>query len=379
MPELARGRRRRRAARRGRCSWTTLRPVRDDARRASACAAARRWRGSGRAPGRRARRARACAGARRRRRLRDGRVLEPLRARGLVGVLARALDRLPGALVRGAHAAPRDLRARARAAGPRRARPRGAAATRSRGCAQETGSARVSRRQPAARARAARSGARAQRADASAVGHPRAPPGRAPAAARPTSSATSSYAAAVPRARSSRRELELGFGFDADAQGRGRRAARFELGGGVGLRGRIDRVDVAPRGEAVVYDYKSSTAPPRRQVGGRGQAAGGPVHARRRASCSGCAVVGGLYQPLAAPTCARAGLLDARTPCSSSCVNGDAREHGEAAGAARRRRSRWRARPPPRRARGRARGAARRPAPRQAAAASYPTICRCER
>jgi RecB family exonuclease len=47
------------------------------------------------------------------------------------------------------------------------------------------------------------------------------------------------------------RWLELGFGFD-DEEGS---LPALDLGGGVMLRGRIDRIDVTPGGEAVVYDY----------------------------------------------------------------------------------------------------------------------------
>ncbi|HYB23234.1 MAG TPA: PD-(D/E)XK nuclease family protein, partial [Solirubrobacteraceae bacterium] len=56
--------------------------------------------------------------------------------------------------------------------------------------------------------------------------------------------------------------LELGFGFTEDDQrGQGSELPAFDLGDGVLLRGRIDRVDVSAAGEAVVYDYKGSRAP----------------------------------------------------------------------------------------------------------------------
>ena len=48
------------------------------------------------------------------------------------------------------------------------------------------------------------------------------------------------------------------FGFEGDVE----TPPPFELGEGVLLRGRIDRVDVGVGGEAVVYDYKSRSAPP---------------------------------------------------------------------------------------------------------------------
>ncbi len=56
--------------------------------------------------------------------------------------------------------------------------------------------------------------------------------------------------------------LELGFGFPEDSPS----LPPLDLGGGLRLRGRIDRVDVAVGGDgvggAVVYDYKGSFAPP---------------------------------------------------------------------------------------------------------------------
>ena len=56
--------------------------------------------------------------------------------------------------------------------------------------------------------------------------------------------------------------LELGFGFAAgDERGEASELPALELGGGVRLRGRIDRVDVGAHGEAVVYDYKGGRAP----------------------------------------------------------------------------------------------------------------------
>ena len=59
------------------------------------------------------------------------------------------------------------------------------------------------------------------------------------------------------------RYLELGFGFgekDQDPTHLGLPA--LDLGEGLRLRGRIDRVDVTPGGaQAVVYDYKGRNAP----------------------------------------------------------------------------------------------------------------------
>ena len=58
------------------------------------------------------------------------------------------------------------------------------------------------------------------------------------------------------------RELELGFGFEeGDERGEASELPALQLGGGVRLRGRIDRVDVDEAGNAVVYDYKGKDAP----------------------------------------------------------------------------------------------------------------------
>ena len=53
-------------------------------------------------------------------------------------------------------------------------------------------------------------------------------------------------------------ELELGFGFTGeDEHSEASELPAFELGGGVLMRGRIDRIDVEPGGDAVVIDYKA--------------------------------------------------------------------------------------------------------------------------
>jgi hypothetical protein len=58
-------------------------------------------------------------------------------------------------------------------------------------------------------------------------------------------------------------ELEVGFGFEPeDERGEGATLPALELGDGARMRGRIDRVDLAPSGDAVVIDYKSGYATP---------------------------------------------------------------------------------------------------------------------
>ncbi len=58
-------------------------------------------------------------------------------------------------------------------------------------------------------------------------------------------------------------ELEVGFGFEPDDErAEGATLPALELGDGARMRGRIDRVDLAPSGDAVVIDYKSGFATP---------------------------------------------------------------------------------------------------------------------
>ena len=88
--------------------------------------------------------------------------------------------------------------------------------------------------------------------------------------------------------------LERSFGFEGDE------LAALDLGGGVRVRGRIDRVDVGGDGRAVVYDYKRS--------GGRGASAGEKWLTRRSVQVAiymravrdllGLEVAGGFYQPV---------------------------------------------------------------------------------
>ncbi len=53
--------------------------------------------------------------------------------------------------------------------------------------------------------------------------------------------------------------LEVGFGFEDEEDG----LPALDLGGGVMLRGRIDRIDVLPGGDAaIVYDYKGARVTP---------------------------------------------------------------------------------------------------------------------
>jgi hypothetical protein len=119
--------------------------------------------------------------------------------------------------------------------------------------------------------------------------------------------------------------LELGFGF-ADEEGGGLGA--FDLGGGVMLRGRIDRVDVGEDGEAVVYDYKGSSAPPVARWVGEGnlQVA---LYMRVVEGLLGLRAVGGFYQPLTGADLRARGVLDGDSGVDVECLRTDRRDHDE--------------------------------------------------
>jgi PD-(D/E)XK nuclease superfamily len=115
--------------------------------------------------------------------------------------------------------------------------------------------------------------------------------------------------------------FELGFGFDDEPDG----LPALDLGDGVLVRGRIDRIDVSPDGAAVVYDYKNSVAlPPDKWLGERSfQLA---LYMRAAASLPGVTVVGGLYQPLSGRDLRARGVLAAGAGVDLPLVRGDARE-----------------------------------------------------
>jgi ATP-dependent helicase/DNAse subunit B len=124
-------------------------------------------------------------------------------------------------------------------------------------------------------------------------------------------------------------ELELGFGFaEGDQRGEASFLPAFELGGGVKLRGRIDRVDLGERGEAVVYDYKGSRATPAAKWIKEGslQVA---LYMRAVEDLLGLQAVGGLYQPLAGEDLRARGVLDGDSGVEIDCVAPDVREHAE--------------------------------------------------
>jgi ATP-dependent helicase/DNAse subunit B len=123
--------------------------------------------------------------------------------------------------------------------------------------------------------------------------------------------------------------LELGFGFAGeDEHGQASDLPPFELGGGVRMRGRIDRVDESPGGAAVVYDYKSSVAPPpARWIADRNLQVA--LYMRAVEDLLGLDVVGGFYQPLSGADLRARGVLDADGGVALDCVRGDARPHDD--------------------------------------------------
>jgi ATP-dependent helicase/DNAse subunit B len=126
-------------------------------------------------------------------------------------------------------------------------------------------------------------------------------------------------------------ELELGFGFDgSDDRGEPSTLPALELGGGFRLRGRIDRIDVGSRGEAVVYDYKGKDAPAAARwiKDGKLQVAL-YMHAAER--LLGLDVIGGLYQPLSGSDMRARGVLDGESGVELDCVSTDVRDRAELA------------------------------------------------
>jgi hypothetical protein len=178
--------------------------------------------------------------------------------------------------------------------------------------------------------------------------------------------------------------LELEFGFEGEVSseriGSGgaegvQKLPPFDLGDGLLLRGRIDRVDVGPGGEAVVYDYKGRSAPPSARWLGDGawQVA---LYMRAVQSLLGHVPVGGFYQPLAGRDIRPRGVLDGDSGVELDCVRTDRVDSDalralldECLGAARA-------------AAVEARSGALAPRPETCAyggGCAYPTICRCER
>ncbi len=120
--------------------------------------------------------------------------------------------------------------------------------------------------------------------------------------------------------------LELGFGFTAeDERGDGSTLGPLELGDGVRMRGRIDRVDRTPAGEAVLIDYKSGRVSPVRRWAEEGKLQL-PLYMLAVEQLLGVAAVAGLYQPLSGKLQAR-GVIDADAELELEAVRTDVLEH----------------------------------------------------
>jgi ATP-dependent helicase/DNAse subunit B len=123
--------------------------------------------------------------------------------------------------------------------------------------------------------------------------------------------------------------LELGFGFtEEDEHGQAGDLPALDLGGGMRLRGRIDRVDVSANGDAVIYDYKGSRAP----AGARWIRDGNlqvALYMRAVEELLGWRVVGGFYQPLSGRDLRARGVLDGDAGIELDCVAPDVYERTE--------------------------------------------------
>ena len=162
--------------------------------------------------------------------------------------------------------------------------------------------------------------------------------------------------------------LELEFGFEEDG------LPALELGEGVRLRGRIDRVDIGGE-QAIVYDYKGSSAPPAARwiADGAFQVA---LYMRATHQLLGREPVGGFYQPLAGREIRARGALDADSGPDLDCVRTDRLAHEDVQELIER------CVDVARQAATEARSGALVPRPDSCAysgGCAYPTICRCER
>ncbi|HEY2181342.1 MAG TPA: PD-(D/E)XK nuclease family protein [Solirubrobacteraceae bacterium] len=171
-------------------------------------------------------------------------------------------------------------------------------------------------------------------------------------------------------------ELELGFGFgEDDDRGEASELAAFELGDGVRMRGRIDRVDAGPDGDAIVYDYKGKDPPAAARwiADGKLQVA---LYMLAVEELLSLRAVGGFYQPLTGSELRPRGVLDRDSGVELDCVTTDVRDHGEL------RELLAQARASALDAAGRAGSGGLRAQPQTCAfrgGCMYPTICRCER
>ena len=96
----------------------------------------------------------------------------------------------------------------------------------------------------------------------------------------------------------------------------------LDLGEGLRLRGRIDRVDVATGGgQAVVYDYKGRNAPPAAKWTEQGNVQVA-LYMRAVEELLGLEAAGGFYQPLSGGDLRARGVLDFESGMEIECVQG---------------------------------------------------------
>lgn len=162
--------------------------------------------------------------------------------------------------------------------------------------------------------------------------------------------------------------LELSFGFDDDA------LPALDLGDGIRVRGRVDRVDRDQDGHALVWDYKGKRAP---EAAGwlTGHSFQMAVYMRVVEQLLDARVVGGLYQPLGRADLRARGLVDSDAAPELDCVVTDRRPGGEFSALVEQ------VLDAARTAAHEARGGGLRARPQTCSpeGCMYPSICRCER
>jgi RecB family exonuclease len=104
----------------------------------------------------------------------------------------------------------------------------------------------------------------------------------------------------------------------------------LDLGEGVSVRGRIDRVDEGPGGQAVVYDYKGRSATPGSKWVGEG-ALQVALYMTAVERLLGAEPIGGFYQPLAGRDLRARGVLDADAAVALDVVRTDRMDREETA------------------------------------------------
>jgi len=103
----------------------------------------------------------------------------------------------------------------------------------------------------------------------------------------------------------------------------------LDLGDGLRLRGRIDRVDIdASGGQGVVYDYKGRLAPPAAKWTEQGNVQVA-LYMRAVEELLGLEAAGGFYQPLSGSDLRARGVLDSESGVEIECVRGEVRERAE--------------------------------------------------